>query len=214
MRSERPRREAGDLPPAPASLSRPSGASSAAAATSTPDAPDEAVTVGRAADGDVRAFEVLVRRHSGLMRAYARSILGSNDEVDDVVQDAFIVAWQQLEMLDDPGAVKAWLMRIVSRRCIDRLRARREHDDLDDHLEELIDDSSPDAVVEEGSLESAVQSALHRLPLAQRRCWVLKEISGCSYREIATDLALPESTVRGLIARARVRLAREMEDWR
>ena len=180
----------------------------------TLDQVDERVIVGRAADGDARAFELIVRRHIGLMRAYARNILGSSDEVDDVVQESFIVAWQQLESLSDPAALKSWLMRIVGRRSIDRVRARHDHDDLSGHDEAAPIDLSPEGAVQAHSLEDAVQSALGRLPTAQRRCWVLKEIAGMRYREIAAELDLPESTVRGLIARARTRMATEMEAWR
>jgi len=172
------------------------------------------VVAGRAADGDPHAFEVLVRRYSTLMRVYARSILGTNDEADDVVQEAFVTAWQQLDSLEDPGVVKSWLMRIVSRRSIDRLRARREHEDIIDYDPPAEAASSPAQMVQARSLADAVGTALASLPAGQRRCWLLKEVAEYSYREIAADLDVPESTVRGLISRARVNMAREMQAWR
>jgi RNA polymerase sigma-70 factor (ECF subfamily) len=175
---------------------------------------DDRIVAGRAADGDPRAFEVLVRRYGGLMRVYSRGILGSNDEADDIVQESFVTAWQQLEALEDPGAVKSWLMRIVSRRSIDRLRNRHEHDDLDKHDHPTSEQASPEHVAEAQSLVSAAGTALAALPAAQRRCWLLKEMAGYSYREIAADLDIPESTVRGLISRARTNMAREMQAWR
>lgn len=175
---------------------------------------DDRVVAGRAADGDTRAFEVLVRRYSGLMRVYARSILGSNDEVDDVVQESFVTAWQQLESLNDPGAVKSWLLRIVSRRSIDRLRGRRRHDNVEEHDQPAGEDTSPAHVAETHSLASAMGTVLSALPPAQRRCWLLKEVAEYSYREIALDLDIPETTVRGLISRARTTIAREMQAWR
>lgn len=175
---------------------------------------DDRVVAGRAADGDPRAFEILVRRYGTLMRVYARSILGTNDEADDVVQEAFVTAWQQLESLADPGAVKTWLMRIVSRRSIDRLRARHEHEDIADYDPPAAESASPAHATQARSLAAAVGTALASLPAEQRRCWLLKEVAEYSYREIAADLDLPESTVRGLISRARVNMAREMQAWR
>lgn len=86
---------------------------------------DDRIIAGRAADGDVTAFAVLVRRYGPMMRATARRILGSTSEVDDVVQEAFITAWDKLDQLEDPRKVKAWLMRITSHRAIDRVRAAR-----------------------------------------------------------------------------------------
>ena len=175
---------------------------------------DDRVVAGRAADGEAQAFEVLIRRYNGLMRAYARSILGSNDEVDDVVQESFVTAWQQLETLKDPGAIKSWLMRIVSRRSIDRLRRRREHDNIEEHDEPASEDTSPPHVTEVRSLASAARRTLLALPSAQRRCWLLREVADYSYREIAVELDIPETTVRGLISRARTNMIREMQAWR
>jgi RNA polymerase sigma-70 factor (ECF subfamily) len=95
------------------------------------EAPD-GILAGRAADGDVRSFEVLVRRHGPLLRAYASRILGSAGESDDIVQEAFITAWDQLPTVKDLDAVKSWLMRITSRKAIDRIRSRRDHAPLDE----------------------------------------------------------------------------------
>lgn len=191
-----------------------SGARTGPVTDSTLAEADDRVVAGRAADGDPQAFEVLVRRYSGLMRVYARSILGSNDEVDDVVQEAFVTAWQQLESLNDPGAIKSWLMRIVSRRSIDRLRRRHVHDDIDEHDQPAGESTSPPQVAEARSLASAIGTTLVVLPAAQRRCWLLREVAEYSYREIAQDLEIPETTVRGLISRARTTMAREMQAWR
>jgi len=185
-----------------------------AVTTSTLAEADDRVVAGRAADGDPQAFEVLVRRYGALMRVYARSILGSNDEADDVVQEAFVTAWQKLELLNDPGAIKSWLMRIVSRRSIDRLRRRHEHDDINEHDQPTGENTQPGQVAEARSLASAIGTTLAVLPPAQRRCWLLKEVAEYSYREIALDLEIPETTVRGLISRARTTMAREMQAWR
>ncbi|MFD1715730.1 RNA polymerase sigma factor [Amnibacterium flavum] len=175
---------------------------------------DERTLAGRAADGDVRAFEVIVRRYGGLLRAHARRVLGASDQVDDAVQDTFITAWDQLPSLQDPAQVRSWLMRIASRKCIDRVRARREHADIDDYEPAESPESGPARVVEARSRADAAAAAISRLPPEQRRCWVLKELAGYSYDEIAADLELPVSTVRGLLSRARKNMIREMEEWR
>ena len=176
---------------------------------------DDRTLAGRAADGDVRAFEVLVRRYGRLMRVYARRVLGSNSEVDDVVQEAFVQAWSKLPTLTDLASVKTWLMRIVANRSIDRIRRRREIADIEE-LEQAPapEERSPHAEAQASSLEQALSVALSGLPEEQRRCWVLREVSGYSYIEIGQELDLPASTVRGLIARARKNLIREMEGWR
>jgi RNA polymerase sigma-70 factor (ECF subfamily) len=192
------------------------GVSALAASSPRPslEAADDRTLVGRAVDGDVRAFEVIVRRYGPLMRAYATRVLGSNDETDDVVQDAFITAWQKLPELQDAAVVKSWLMRIVSHKSIDRIRARRDHGDVDTVDPPAPEASTPPRVAEARSQNEALSHALSQLPEQQRRCWVLKEVAEYSYDEIAAQLDLPVSTVRGSLARARKNLIREMEAWR
>lgn len=173
----------------------------------------DASLAARSRDGDVRAFEVLARRHGPLMRVVAGRLLGSDVDADDVVQDAFLTAWRRLGDLQDPARLRPWLLRIVSNKSIDRLRARRDHDDVDPAVHEATT-PPPERVVEARLQLDAVWRAVDRLPLEQRRCWLLRETAGWSYAEIAEALDLTPSTVRGQLARARRFLLGEMEAWR
>jgi RNA polymerase sigma-70 factor (ECF subfamily) len=175
---------------------------------------DDTIIAGRAADGDTAAFAVLVRRHTPMMRAYARRILSGTADVDDVVQDAFITAWAQLPKLDDVGKLTSWLMRITSRKAIDRIRATRPHADLEEVELPAPDLSAPARQVEARAGVAALSDALRELPARQRECWVLREIGGYAYGEIADELGIPLTTVRGLLARARKDLVVRMEQWR
>ena len=174
----------------------------------------DATLASRAIDGDMAAFEVIVRRHSGLMRAHAIRLLGSNNESDDVVQEAFIAAWQQLPELRNPAALKSWLMRIVSFGCMDRIRKRRDTANIDDHDVEDRQTPSPEAVVTAASRNQALAQVLAQLPPPQGQVWELKQTGGLSYEEIGEALGLPPSTVRGALARARKTIIQEMEVWR
>lgn len=174
---------------------------------------DDRIIAGRAADGDTAAFAVLVRRYGPMMRAAARRILGSNAELDDVVQEAFITAWQKLDQLDDPRKVKAWLMRITSHRAIDRIRAQRHTEDADELEVPTAEGHGPSHVTQAKATASALREVLAELPAAQRSCWVLREVEHMSYREIAEALELSEATVRGLLARARKSIIARMEGW-
>ncbi|MFC5930555.1 RNA polymerase sigma factor [Cryobacterium melibiosiphilum] len=177
------------------------------------DAPD-GILAGRAADGDARAFEVLVRRHGPLMRAYATRMMGGTSESDDIVQESFITAWEQLPTLKDGNAARAWLMRITSRKAIDRIRARKHDEPLHDWDAEAPTSQSPAHRVEVASQRERLAEALAGLTPPQRQSWLLREVGGCSYEEIGEQLGIPLSTVRGLLARARRTLVTEMEDWR
>lgn len=193
----------------------------AAAGQSRPSRPgadlsatDDFIVASRAADGDSQAFEVLVRRYGKLMRFVARNVLGSDDQADDVVQDAFVIAWQRLGTIADPASVRPWLMRIVTRCAIDTLRKQHPQVTLDETNHLPADEASPAQQAESRALNDAVAVSLLVLPADQRRCWVLRNVAEYSYHDMAEALGLPESTVRGLLARARKHLIAEMEAWR
>lgn len=85
----------------------------------------DALLVERAVDGDVAAFEVLVRRHGPRVRAYARRLTGSAVDADDIAQEALLQAWRQLPTLREAPALRSWLMSITSHCSTDLLRRRR-----------------------------------------------------------------------------------------
>ncbi len=175
---------------------------------------EDRTVAGRASDGDVEAFAVLVRRYTPMMRASVRRLLNASDEVDDIVQETFVVAWERLPELDDPAHVKSWLLRIAGRRAIDRLRARKSEDDIDAVEPPAPPHASPPRIVETRAEIQALRDALRELPADQRECWMLREVSGHSYEEIAAELRIPPTTVRGLLARARKNIIVRMEGWR
>ncbi|WP_424467057.1 RNA polymerase sigma factor [Pseudoclavibacter helvolus] len=169
---------------------------------------------GLASIGDARAFDLLVQRYRTLMYVCARRRLGSDAEADDVVQESLAHAWTKLSTLKDLAAVRSWMLRIVASRSIDALRRRREHDRVDDRDCAASEDESPTTNAQLALLSAALHVALSRLPEQQRRCWVLRELESLSYQDIADELGIPTSTVRGAIARARKALAVAMADWR
>lgn len=168
----------------------------------------------RAGDGDMAAFDVLARRYGTMMRAYARRVLGASDDADDVVQDSLVQAWTQIGGLRDAAAVRPWLLRITGNRALDVLRRRKPHAAVE-HIPEPADPSpGPEASALASSGTRALERALAALPEEQRRCWVLREVGGQSYEDIADALNISTATVRGRLARARTTLAKKLEDWR
>lgn len=175
---------------------------------------DDRIIAGRVADGDVAAMGVLVRRYGPMMKSCARRIMRSSADVDDVVQETFIAAWQKMDQLEDPSRVKAWLMRTVSHRAIDRLRAAKPSVAAEEVELPAAEKHSPPRKAEANAAVEALREALDGLPEAQRQCWMLREVDGMSYRDIAEATELSESTVRGLLARARKTLMGRMEGWK
>ncbi|MCH8560624.1 sigma-70 family RNA polymerase sigma factor [Nesterenkonia sp. LB17] len=174
----------------------------------------DVLLVERAIDGDVDAFEVLVRRHGPMVYAYARRLAGAAVDAEDITQEALLQAWRQLPTLRDAVALRGWLLSITSHCGIDLLRRRRTTPTPKDLEPGTVDDSpAPESSAIEACLLEALSEALHRLPEQQRQCWVLREIGGHSYQEIAEILTISIHSVRGNLSRARAALLREMEAW-
>jgi RNA polymerase sigma-70 factor (ECF subfamily) len=181
---------------------------------SSPGDVSDAVLAERARDGDPSAFQELVRRHASLMRAYVSRIVGSLSEADDVVQNAFLTAWRQMESLRDATAVKAWFMRIASREAYAHLKRRPRDSPLEDFDAPHPADTQPERIAVRNAQLAALSRALDNLPEDQRRCWLLREVADLSYAEIAEEMDSSASTVRGLLSRARTSITVQMEGWR
>jgi RNA polymerase sigma-70 factor (ECF subfamily) len=174
----------------------------------------DALLAERAADGDVAAFEVLARRHAPALRAYARRLTNSVPDADDIVQESLLQAWNQLPHLKDAAALRSWLMAITGHRSIDLLRRRSHSGRLEDRPEPADQGPSPETIAIAAARMRALSEALRRLPNTQRQCWILREIGGQSYEDIAAILNISTASVRGRLSRARTALIKEMEAWR
>jgi RNA polymerase sigma-70 factor (ECF subfamily) len=192
-----------------------------AAPTAPPGGPpgpaelDEATLAVRAGEGDVDAFEELVLRYQGPVYRLALRMLGGAAEAEDVTQDTFLAAWRGLPALREQGAFAGWLYRLAVNRCLNVLRARRPVAELDPAtLRATRADEQPEAAAEAGAEAAALSAALQLLTPEQRACWVLRELQGCSYEEIAGIVGASTGAVRGRIARSRAVLAEVMRPWR
>ncbi|WP_324189007.1 RNA polymerase sigma factor [Nocardia farcinica] len=177
--------------------------------------PDEVTMVERAKDGDVRAYEQLVLRYQNQMFRLALRMLGDRADAEDAVQEVFLGAWRRLSQLQDSAAFVGWLYRMTTNRCLNVIRARRPIADVDpDTAESPRTDTRPDHAAQVNSQLAALNQALQRLTPEQRACWLLREVDGLSYEEIATIVETNTTAVRGRIARARAQLAEVMKPWR
>lgn len=165
---------------------------------------DDGLLAGRAADGDARAFAVLLRRHAPVLRAYVNRLTRRPSDGDDVLQEVALNAWQALPKLQDPDKVKAWLFRIAEREAFAMLRKHPQHEQIEEDL------PTKEDLLESSDIRRALNLALGTLPERQARVWVLREVGGLSYEQIGQQLELPESTVRGALAAARKKLVDAM----
>lgn len=186
-----------------------------------PSATDHALA-RRAGLGDRAAFESLFRRHVDATHRFALRMLDSDAALaEEAVQESWVKVWRKLPDFEGRSAFTTWLFSIVSRQAMDLRRRRRPVAVDNEILEPLaVRDSlrsrhgDPHTVVVAEELWQTLLLALSELPWRQRAVWLLREIEGFSYAEIARVLDTSETVVRGQLHRARGTLAIRMEQWR
>ena len=171
-----------------------------------------------ARDGDAGAYARIVKSWGGRLLRFCRNNLPATIDAEDVVQDVLLTAWQKLPGLDDRSRFRAWMYTIARNRCREVIRTagRRATDPVSPEEVAVKIDSRQDPA--RAHARDAAMMALRKsvagLPDTQRSIWVMAQIDGLGYAEIADIEGLPLSTVRGRLARARATIAKEMESWR
>jgi RNA polymerase sigma-70 factor, ECF subfamily len=175
----------------------------------------DSTTVARARDGDTRAFETLVRRYQRPIYRLAVRMLNDSGEAEDVTQEVFVTAWRRLPDIHEDKAIRSWLFRIATNRCLNILRSRKPIAPLyEDAIPMANPAASPEARAEAHERLIALRVALDQLTAEQRACWLLREMEELSYAEIASILHTTPQAVRGRLARARAELGEAMISWR
>jgi RNA polymerase sigma-70 factor (ECF subfamily) len=176
---------------------------------------DDATLVVRARGGDLRSYELLVQRYQGPIYRLAARMLASRADAEDVVQDVFLTAWRRLDQLEQDSAFVGWLYRTATNRCLNVIRNRKPLAEADlDQRESTGTTGRPERAAETSAQMAALTEALGTLTPEQRACWLLREVHGRSYEEIAVAVGTTSTAVRGRIARARAQLAEVMAPWR
>jgi RNA polymerase sigma-70 factor (ECF subfamily) len=167
--------------------------------------------------GDHDAFGELVDRHGPGMLRYARRLVGGSEaDAGEVVQEAFISAWRSLDGFRGESTIRTWLFRLVHRRAVDLQRHRRPTP-IDDELLSRMMPTAGDNPLQDvlnSELLEALQRALEELPWNQRAAWLLREVEGLGYDEIALAMGTTVGSVRGHLHRGRRQLAERMARWR
>lgn len=175
---------------------------------------DELSLIAAAQNGQVTAFNQLVREHQTLAYNVAYRILGDGEAASDACQEAFLSAYKNIRRLRG-ASFKSWLMRIVTNACYDQLRRRQRRpagslDDLMDDPErgDLLSDPAPtpESQMMSRELESAIMDGLQTLPEDQRVTVVLADVQGFDYQEVADITHTSLGTVKSRLSRGRARL--------
>ncbi len=155
-------------------------------------------------DGDRDAYRLLVRRYGDVLHAHALRMVGTPDAAADLVQDALVTGYRRLSSLRDPERVGAWLFRILANRVRDHVRGTgRTRVSLDVLPEVAVERRDPADDASDAEVQDRVRRALVRLTAEQREAFVLKDVEGRSYEEIAAVLDLSVAALKMRVHRAR-----------
>jgi RNA polymerase sigma-70 factor (ECF subfamily) len=161
----------------------------------TDDAVDAAL-LARWRAGDERAATELVRRHAPGLARFAAS-LGERADVDELVQDTFVRAFQALDGFRGDSSLRTWLFTIARRLVLDRRRAgaRRRTREVDTPADAAVEHSALDAVVADET-QGRLREAVERLTPMQREVFTLRVTEGLSYKDIAAVAGTTEGAAR------------------
>lgn len=165
-----------------------------------------------AAAGDRAAFARLVATHNRPMERVAYVIVGETHGAQDAVQSAWLIAWQRIPGLREPGRVGAWLVAIAANEARQFARKSRRASVRELDLGELSDAGSEPSVTDGGIARVDLVRALDRLPPQDRELLALRYVAGFDAEELGRLTGRSPSGVRGRLSRLTSRLRRDLTD--
>jgi RNA polymerase sigma-70 factor, ECF subfamily len=136
------------------------------------------------------------------LRRYARALVGDRATADDLVQDTLERAWAKLHLYRRGTDLRAWLFTVMHNVHVNRVRASRVTDPLEDEMPEL----AQRAPQGDALLVRDLDRAITRLPAEQRAVLLLVTLEEMSYEQVARTLGIPIGTVMSRLSRAREKL--------
>jgi RNA polymerase sigma-70 factor (ECF subfamily) len=178
--------------------------------------------VARARGGDPDAFRVLVESHSRSVFRLAYRMTGNEQDAEDVVQESFLRAYQQLAHFDERASFGTWVYRIAANCSLDLIRSRKRRQEWQSTVDsegETQDkvvsiasvDPGPDRLAFSGELRQMIEPALNRLSAMERTAFVLRHYEGVGIEEIARALGVEPGAAKHTVFRAVQKLRRALE---
>jgi RNA polymerase sigma-70 factor (ECF subfamily) len=185
---------------------------------------DEQVLVQAARQGDIGAFEDLVKRYDRNVFRIANHITQNREDAEDVVQDAFLKAYQNLGQFQGQSKFYTWLVRIAVNEALMRLRRRRPErmvsldedikTDEDSMPREVADWApNPEQLYTQAELKDILGKTIQGLPPSFRTVFVLRDVEGLSTEETADALELSVPAVKSRLLRARLQLRERLNKY-
>jgi RNA polymerase sigma factor RpoE len=203
---------------------KPSAPATSKVAPASAEAEEDVQLVSRARRGDLRAYDMLMRRYQERVYATIYHMTGNHEDANDLAQETFIKAYQALKSFKGDAGFYTWLYRIAVNKTINFLKQRRARTQLslndldlnaehDPDLVALISDKTPrrEAVLME--LQEKLNSAMQKLSETHRLVVTLHDVQGLSHEEIGEIMDCNVGTVRSRLFYARQQLQAWLSDY-
>jgi len=182
---------------------------------------DESLLVNDAKAGNYAAFEELVNRYEKKIYRLGMNITGNREDAEDVLQEAFLKAFEHLPDFREDSRFYTWIVRIAVNEALMKLRKRRTSrevsmDDTDDENREVVVREfadwkpNPEQQYARGELETILQNAVNSLSPGFRTVFYLRDVEGLSTEETAEVMDLSVGAVKARLFRARLKLREEL----
>jgi RNA polymerase sigma-70 factor (ECF subfamily) len=182
---------------------------------------DEGQLVSEAKAGNFAAFDELVSRYEKKIYRLGMNITGNREDAEDVLQDAFLKAFEHLPDFREDSRFYTWIVRIAVNEALMKLRKRRSsrevpmEDSADENGDVLVREfadwkPNPEQQFAQSELEQILQGAIGSLPPGFRTVFYLRDVEGLSTEETAELLKLTVGAVKARLFRARLRLREEL----
>lgn len=177
-----------------------------------PGTPDEAL-VDRVLAGDVQSFELLMRRNNERLYRAIRSLVRDEDEVEELMQQAYVLAYTRLGQFARGARFSTWLLRIGLNEALQRLRRDRRWPRIAPEVleEEPSMSATPEQGLARAQLNHLLEQLVDELPDSHRSVFVLREIQQLSTAEVAELLGITADNVKQRLSRAKAMLRNALE---
>jgi RNA polymerase sigma-70 factor, ECF subfamily len=178
---------------------------------------DEEVVV-RVLAGETAMFEIVMRRHNQRIYRVARAILRNDGEAEDVMQDAYVRAYEHLDQFAGRAKFSTWLTRIAVHEALARQRRSKRYEEVGPTSEREGDPMdrfasltpNPEQQMSNSELRRLLEQAVEKLPDAYRAVFMLREVEDMSTTDAAYALEITEENVKVRLHRARALLRKSL----
>lgn len=178
----------------------------ALAAAAATEQLSDAEVVRRVTAGDTALFEILIRRYNQRMYRAVRAVLRTDEEVEDVMQQAYLSAFSHLGQFAERAQFSTWLVRIAVNEALARLRKRGRAEWEITEMELPSTGPDPEQQAAISQMREVVEDELSALPATYRTVLVLRDVEGLSTAETAEALSVSDDVVKTRLHRARTML--------